>query len=154
MGFLPNGVAVFLFNHGRDARATLGTAVFASEAPAVKRMRKPVGDRFYMETGAEPVGDWFYMGTGGGRKVAWAACPMGLRFFSLITGGTPVPRWGQRSSQAKPLRLSGLRKPVGDRFYIGMGNRKPVGDRFYIGNGWRQKSGMGILLNGVAVFLV
>jgi len=27
----------------------------------------------------------------------------------------------------------GLRKPVGDRFYMGTGNRKPVGDRFYIG---------------------
>jgi len=32
MKILPNGVAVFLVNHGRDARATLGTAVFASEA--------------------------------------------------------------------------------------------------------------------------
>ena len=69
-GHLAQRGCGFLVNHGRDARATLGTAVFASEAPAVKRMRQPVGDRFY------------------------------------------------------------------------------------IGNGWRQKSGMGILLNGVAVFLV
>ena len=60
MGILPNGVAVFLVNHGRDARATLRTAVFASEAPAVKRMGKPVGDRFYMVR--KPVGDRFYIG--------------------------------------------------------------------------------------------
>jgi len=43
----------------------LGTAVFASEAPAVKRMRKPVGDRFYIGMGKrKPVGDRFYIGTG------------------------------------------------------------------------------------------
>jgi len=50
-GHLAQWGCGFLVNHGRDARATLGTAVFASEAPAVKQMRKPVGDRFYMGEG-------------------------------------------------------------------------------------------------------
>jgi len=73
---------------------------------------------WYMAQARQPAGDRFYMGrrcgnrsatgsTSDGRtaeKVAWASCPMGLRFFSLITGGTPVPRWGRRSSQAEPLR--------------------------------------------------
>ena len=63
----------------------------------LKRMRKPVGDRFFMGMGnrkpfgdrfyiradGKPVGDRFYIGKDGGRKVAWASCPMRLRFFLI-----------------------------------------------------------------------
>jgi len=80
MGILPNGFAGFLVNHGRDARATLGTAVFASEAPALKRMRKPVGDRFYMRRG-KPVGDRFYIGRTGGRKSGMGILLNGVAVF-------------------------------------------------------------------------
>jgi len=118
------GLRFFLVNHGRDARATLVTAVFASEVPAVKRMRKPVGDRFYMERG-------------GCRKVAWASCPMGLRF--LVNHGRDA-----RATLGTAVFAS--EAPAVKRM------RKPVGDRFYMGRTDGRKSGMGILPNGVAVF--
>jgi len=119
------GCGFFLVNHGRDARATLGTAVFACEAPAVKRMGKPVGDRFYI-------------GMGGGRKVAWASCPMGLRFF-LVNHGRDARATlvtAVFASEAPAVKRMG--KPVSDRFYMGTGGGRkvawascPMGLRFF-----------------------
>jgi len=106
MGILPNGVAVFLVNHGRDARATLGTAVFASEAYAVKRMRKPVSDRFYI-------------GMGWRQKSGMGFLPNGVAVFLVNHGrdARATLRAAVFASEAPAVKR--MRKPVGDRFYMG-----------------------------------
>jgi len=94
MGILPNGVAVFLVNHGRDARATLGTAIFASEAPAVKRIT---------ETGRRPV----LHGDGGKADV------MGVKFgtarhlpgASLAVSAVAIQCSGQRGALGGEKRV-------------------------------------------------
>jgi len=77
----------------------------------------------------KPVGDRFYMGTGGGRKVAWASCPMALRFFLVNHGrdaratfGTAV--FASGAPAVKRITETG-RRPV--LHGTGCGNRSATG---------------------------